>query len=592
MSENILNKIQRPERYKDEVTSRTIEESLSWDENMIMEDALAERNTLKRQKDNEKFLKNINLKNGIKTKQPKKRHKLINKLFSNISSIDINIDDKVIEKMKAIPADERLIAKNQDIKQAIAKSIANNWGVKSNKDKSFFAKDLPTKREALRKLAMQSELEEILDQFTNDAVVYDGKLNYFMGVEIDHSVFPNDFKKSYIKTIENTAESYFPQFYRMLKWKTNAWDDFKRFLIEGVLSFEMVYDDIEKPKKIIAIIPIDPATLSEDYQNGKKYWYQFKGIRGKERKLLDAQIIYIQFQENTTNRQSYLERLIKDYNVYRIIEQAQIIWTVTNASFKTKFTIPVNGMPDFMAEQTLSASMNRYRENIKFDSESGELSINGKTNLPFNQEYWMPDSEYGTPDIETLGGDGPSLIDDEQLEYFRNKLYTTSKIPVGRFRKGDSGEWFGTDATSYMREEMNYGRYVNRLRNTFAQIMIKPIQMQIALDMPEIQTELWLLDSVGVTWNSYNKFEELMEMELQQKSVEFISDMKDSLVDEDDEGKEIKYFSNEFLVERYLKLSSTDIKRNKELKKQESKELEELMILRKKLENTDNNEDY
>ena len=30
--------------------------------------------------------------------------------------------------------------------------------------------------------------------------------------------------------------------YRMLKWRTNAWDDFKRFLVEGILSWEIVFD--------------------------------------------------------------------------------------------------------------------------------------------------------------------------------------------------------------------------------------------------------------------------------------------------------------------------------------------------------------
>ena len=51
----------------------------------------------------------------------------------------------------------------------------------------------------------------------------------------------------------------FRRFYKMLNWKYNAWDDFKRFLVEGILAWEIVYDSLDKPTEIIGLIPIDPA---------------------------------------------------------------------------------------------------------------------------------------------------------------------------------------------------------------------------------------------------------------------------------------------------------------------------------------------
>ena len=62
-------------------------------------------------------------------------------------------------------------------------------------------------------------------------------------------------------------------------------------------------------------------------------------------------------------------------------------------------------------------------------------------------------------------------------------------------------------------------------------------------------------------------------MELMQKRVEFIQTMKESMIDMDIEGNEIKYFSSKFLVQKYLKYSSDDIKLNKKLKEQEIEEL-------------------
>ena len=65
----------------------------------------------------------------------------------------------------------------------------------------------------------------------------------------------------------------------------------------------------------------------------------------------------------------------------------------------------------------------------------------------------------------------------------------------------------------------------------------------------------------------------MMEMELMQKRVEFIQTMKESMIDMDKEGNEIKYFSSKFLVQKYLKYSSEDIKLNKKLKEEEIEEL-------------------
>jgi hypothetical protein len=238
-----------------------------------------------------------------------------------------------------------------------------------------------------------------------------------------------------------------------------------------------------------------------------------------------------------------------------------------------KFTIPVKGMNKTMGMQTLSSAMNRYKEDIKFVSDTGELTINGQPTQPFNKEYWFPENDSGSPSIETLGGDGPELNDNDQLKYYKNCLYKVSKVPLSRFDAESGDTWFGSDATSVARVEIDFARYVNRLRNQFAQIILKPLKLQLALSIPELQDNKAFLEAISLQYKSYNLFEEMMEMELMQKRVEFIQTMKESMVDMDIEGNEIKYFSSKFLVQKYLKYSTDDIKLNKKLKEQEIEEL-------------------
>lgn len=506
-------------------------------------------------------------------KQEKKKGKIA-KVFSSLSRWGMDYDDDIVKNLRAIPADKNLLPKPfQFENQDLFAQLSSGWKVKSNADKNFFEKDFALKRTALRNLAVQPELEDILDTMANECIVYDPNYVYFAEPYIEQTDL-DDYTKEVQDKITGCMSKAYKKLYRMLKWRTNAWDDFKRFLIEGILSWEIVFDSLEKPTKIIGMVPIDPATLTKKYENGKWYWLQYKGVQGRERKLLDSQIVYITYQEtNVIQRLSYLERLVRPFNIYRIIEQAQIIWTVTNAQYKMKFTIPTKNMNRVLAQQTLMSAMNRYKEDIKFVADTGELTINGQVNMPFNKEYWMPDNENGTPEIETIGGDGPELNDNDQLKFFKNMLYKVSKIPLSRFDQESGETWFGADASSVARTEIDFGRYVTRLRNPFAQIILKPLQVQLCLDIPELLDNKEFLDCIQLHFKSYNLFEELMEMDLMQKRVEFIQTMKDGMVDMDKEGNEIKFWSSEFLVKKYLHLSDADIALNDKLKQEEIERL-------------------
>lgn len=508
-------------------------------------------------------------KDSTKTK-PKRT---IAKFFSNMARFGMDYDEKVVDNMRAIPADKNLLPKTNQLMNQDLFSNPNKWMVKSNADKNFFEKDFGIKREALRKLAMQPELEDILDTMTNECIVYDSDLVYFAEPFVEQQEISQLTRDAQDK-ITDSINKNFRRFYKMLNWKYNAWDDFKRFLIEGILAWEIVYDKLDKPTKIIGLVPLDPATLTKKFDNNKWYWIQFKGMNGRERKLLDSQVIYISYQDtHAVTRISYLERLIRPFNIYRIIEQAQIIWTVTNSSYKTKFTIPIKGMNRTLGMQTLASAMNRYKEDIKFMSDTGELTINGNVNLPFNKEYWMPEGDAGSPSIENIGGDGPDLNDNDQLKFFKNQLYKISKIPLNRFDQESGETWFGADATNTARTEIDFARFVHRLRNIFSQIMIKPLQLQLCLDVPVLQENRDVLEAVSLQYKSYNLFEEMMDLELMQKRVDFIQAMKDGMVDMDRDGNEIKFFSSKFLVRKYLKLSDQDLKLNDKLKKEEIEEM-------------------
>lgn len=497
--------------------------------------------------------------------ESQKKQGKLSKLLTTLSRYGMTYTDQVLKNMQAIPADRNLQNK-EDIgyHQSLYQGWDNSWTPKKEEDKSYSEKALIEKVRVLRKMATQPELEDILDILANECIVYDNDESYIATPFMDTALIQELNEKS-AEEIRRCVDTSFYKLYMLLDLKRNAWSLFKRWLIDGVLAFEIVYDDLEHPKSIIGIIPIDPTIITRKVdQDGTEKWIMFKDMVGLERTLLSSQIIYVKYSERDdgVDRQSYLERLIRPFNIYRIIEQAQIIWTTTQASFKMMFTIPVAGMNKARGLQTLQSAMNRYKEEITFNSETGELLTNGKVNQIFNKEYWMPENENGKPEIETLVDNGPQLNDSDQLTYHLNKLYKISKIPLGRFDKDAQATWFGSDPTAVLRDEINFGRFVNRLRATWAEIILKPLRIQVSLSIPDIKNDKRILDAISLRFNTYNQFTEMMEIEIDTKRVEFIQTMHDSLTTQDAEGNDVSFFSEKFLVLKYLKMSEADLELN------------------------------
>ena len=138
---------------------------------------------------------------------------------------------------------------------------------------------------------------------------------------------------------------------------------------------------------------------------------------------------------------------------------------------------------------------------------------------------------------------------------------------MSRFDVEAQQTWFGTDPTAQLREEIDFGRFVTRLRNTWIDILLKPIRIQLALQIPDIKNDKRILDSVSMKFNSYNQFEEMMNIEIMSKRIEFIGTMKEGITETNDEGEEVPFFDSEFLMMKYLHMSQADLELNEKLKK-------------------------
>jgi hypothetical protein len=454
---------------------------------------------------------------------------------------------------------------NDDIYGAFAAMSMTDINLKKNIP--FFDKDYLTKRDELRRFSTNDEIEDILDILCDETIVYDEK-NFFaqpevLGLDISDKV-------------NKDLNRYFRQIYHYFGFTEDqsAWYYYRKFLIDGYLAFEIIYSPDQK--EIIGFKELDPVTLIPGYNtdDGKKVWVQYKDDPVKERKLYDSQIIYVSYSSITTaSRVSYLERLVRAFNLLRIMEHTRVIWSVTNASFRMKFIIPVGGKSKTRAKQSLSQLMNSYKEQVDFDWDSASLSTDGKPMLQFSKEYWLPSKDGDSPEIETLGGEGPELNDTEALKYFSDKLKHVSKIPFNRFLYEDGGGEFNLAADGMIRDEIKFGKFIKRLRSTFQEILVKPLYLQICLKYPEFVDDPQFKTQVALRFNEENMFAEMKHMEIMEKRLEFIGSMRDSLMTTNQETMEEEYyFDQEYLVKKYLKLSDDEIRSNEAAKAAKARE--------------------
>jgi len=516
----------------------------------------------------------VNRDNSSAEKPTPESRNLVSKALKSLSSFGMVYDDMVIKNSKAIGVNEdrygwrldpRNVAGGEYDDYALFANLSMT-DINLRKSISIFDKSYIKKREDLRKFAIQDEIEEILDTLCDEAIVYDDK-NYFC----EPLMFDDEtLKPETVEAIKISLITNFKRIYQYFGFNNDisAWSFFRKWLVDGYLAFEIIYN--KEQDKIIGFKELDPVNLEPGIdKEGKKLWKQFKNQPSKERIIYDSQIIYISYSNvNTVNRVSYVERLIRAFNLLRIMEHSRIIWATVNSSFKTKFVIPVGGKSKTRARQSLGVLMQNYREQIDFDTDSGELKVNGKAMMPFNKEYWLPSGDAGEPTIETIGNDGPDLSDTEALKYFREKLIKVSKIPLSRFDMESPPSWeMNAEGTS--RDEIKFGRFITRLRSTFQEILVKPLWIQMCLDFPELKEDDAFKSQIAIKYNKYNIFEEMKEIEILQKRLDFVTSMKDGLVDTDANMNEIKFFSSQYLITKYLGLSEEELRLNKKMKEEE-----------------------
>ena len=122
--------------------------------------------------------------------------------------------------------------------------------------------------------------------------------------------------------------------------------------------------------------------------------------------------------------------------------------------------------------------MNKYRNRMIYNQTTGEIK-DDRNQMAMLEDYWLPRREGGRgTEISTLDG-GQNLGELTDVEYFKKKLYYALNIPPSRL-VGENGFNLGRSA-EITRDEVKFYKFIERLRNKFAQAFMQLLRVQLIL---------------------------------------------------------------------------------------------------------------
>ena len=251
---------------------------------------------------------------------------------------------------------------------------------------------------------------------------------------------------------------------------------------------------------------------------------------------------------------SWLHKAIKTTNQLRMIEDAIVIYRLSRAPERRIFYIDVGNLPKVKAEQYLQQVMQRYRNKLTYNAQTGEMK-NDKKVMSMLEDFWLPRREGGRgTEISTLPG-GQNLGEITDLEYFRNKLYDSLGVPQSRQPGGSEGFNMGR-SSEILRDEVKFSKFVARLRKRFSNLFSDLLRTQLILKNV-ITPDDWesIKDNIQYDYLYDNHFAELKDTELWQERLNLLAQAEPYVG---------KYYSQETIRSKILRQTDGEMKEEDE----------------------------
>ncbi len=410
-------------------------------------------------------------------------------------------------------------------------------------------------RNMLLMLAENNEIQKALNAIANEMIVTNLKSNkYPVYPFINKSLVPEE-KHQIVDAMDKYInEIFYPFLWQILNLKNNGLKKIvKEYYTTGKLAFEIVYDNIKRPKEIVNIVPIDPSELSKFKENGHIYYVRQPLSGGKQVVLHENQVILIEDNEYDYGYISYVHRLQRPFNVMRSMQNAKINWFAVKSQVRMHIKFNLGDVSRKQAKQLIAEGKDEYINDFHFNDADGTFFFNGDPSVPSYLEYFTAETQNsGSPEFEEINTQGPDLTEVDSLQYWEKYFWKHTEIPFDRIDPSSSETWNFVDASSVRKTELSFSKFILDNKIALNELWLKPLIIQLTLKEVEIGVDLSLIDAIQMQWVSFNEYDKLAELEVIDKKISLAQNLSTFGEAEDSEGNTVKMFPFEWIVDNYF----------------------------------------
>lgn len=420
-----------------------------------------------------------------------------------------------------------------------------------------------------RDMAIHPEVETAISDICNESIVYSDSLDT---IKIDTAAIDQP------KSIKDKVEAEFQEVLNLLEFPRRGYEIFRKWYIDSRLYYHIIVDEANKKRGIKELRPIDPVKIRKIRSIKKKPLTKDQSLRPSSIQVISSVEEFYVYNDKEPNSTAvsmeglkispdaicfihsglfdssrkrvigYLHKAIKALNQLRMIEDAVVIYRITRAPERRVFYVDVGNLPKQKAEEYVRGLMNRYRNKLMYDPNTGEIA-DGRKHLSMLEDFWMPRREGGKgTEISTLQG-GQNLSEMDDVKYFQKKLFQALNVPSSRLEES-SGFNLGR-ASEISRDEVKFFKFIERLRMKFSELFLELLRVQLVLK-GIIKENEWanMEGKLQFQFIKDSHFSELKENEILKERLLACRDAEDFIG---------KYFSREWVRKHILRQTEDDI---------------------------------
>jgi hypothetical protein len=373
--------------------------------------------------------------------------------------------------------------------------------------------------------------------------------------------------------IKKKIQDEFAYILSLMKFNQNSHEIFRKWYVDGRIYLHKVVNSSREKAGIVDLRIIDPLKIKKvrnvEKEKDKKgvekitkieeyFIFNDKGFdktgsagEGATLKIAPESVTYttsglLDYTKNVVI--GYLHKALKTANQLSMMEDALVIYRISRAPERRIFYIDVGNLPKAKAEQYLADVMNKYRNKLVYNAQTGEIKDDRK-HMSMMEDFWLPRREGGRgTEISTLPG-GQNLSEIEDIEYFKKKLYQSLNVPRSRM-EADNGFNMGR-ASEISRDELKFNKFTNRLQKKFARVFIDVLKTQLVLkEIVSAEEFDTIKDFMQFDYATDNHFTELKDAEIMRERLDTLSQAQEYIG---------KYFSHEYVRKYILRQTEDEI---------------------------------